>query len=183
MEIAALVLAIMALLTAWRAKGRAEQVSDDLSATRRELLTGQADDADASEELNTLRRQVELLAKGVTIDPLMVREKRLFANVNTDQLAKRLEGSPAAAVIDVRSDGEWASGHIEGALHIPVEQVEKRLSEVPRDGTPMYVVCAGGGRSSSAAEFLAKRGYLNVHNVEGGMNSWRGAVVRDGSAG
>ena len=49
---------------------------------------------------------------------------------------------------------------------------------ITRDGRKLYVICAGGGRSTAAAEFLANRGFLNVHNVEGGMNSWKGPVER-----
>jgi rhodanese-related sulfurtransferase len=40
------------------------------------------------------------------------------------------------------------------------------------------MICAGGGRSAAAAAFLANRGYLNVHSVEGGMGAWRGKVVK-----
>lgn len=178
MAIATLVIAILALVIAWRAQGRAALLSDELSAARRELLSKSADEDDLKGDLTILRRQVELLAKGLSVDPLMVREKRLFSNVNTNVLAERISASKVA-VIDVRSDGEWKGGHIAGAVHIPVDQVEKRMGDVPRDGTPLYVICAGGGRSSAAAEFLAKRGYLGVHNVEGGMNAWRGAVVQD----
>lgn len=173
----ALVLAVVALLVAWSAKGRAAVLQDELSATRRELLSKQADETDVVGELTTLRRQVELMAKGVDVDPMMVREKRLYSNVNTSTLQQRLEEGRPVAVIDVRSDGEWSGGHIAGALHVPVDAVEKRLHELPRDGTPIYCICAGGGRSAAAAEFLAGRGYLHVHNVEGGMNAWRGKVV------
>ncbi|RKY20686.1 MAG: rhodanese-like domain-containing protein [Planctomycetota bacterium] len=108
----------------------------------------------------------------------MVREKRLYANANTLKLAQLLESGSSVAVIDVRSAGEWGGGHIEGALHIPVDELERRLSEVPRDGTPLYLICASGGRSAAAADLLGQRGYLHVHNVEGGMQAWRGAAVQ-----
>jgi len=179
MDIAALALAAVALLIALSARKTASRLDDELRATRREMLTRAADDDDVGGDMNVLRRHVELLAKGATIDPLSVREKRLYSNVNTTVLQKRVESGEALAIIDVRTDNEWSGGHIKGARHIPSEDVEKRLGEVPRDGTPLYAICAGGGRSATAAEFLAKRGFLNVHNVEGGMNSWRGEVSQD----
>lgn len=179
MEYLALLAAALAFGVAWGARGRAARLAEELQATRRELAAKPTDGADLATEVTTLRRHVELLAKGLAVDPLMVREKRLFGNVDARTLGERLAAAPRPAVIDVRSPGEWSNGHIEGARHMPVDELEKRLSEVPRDGTPLYVVCAGGGRSATAAEFLAKRGYLNVFNVEGGMNAWRGKVVKD----
>jgi len=59
-----------------------------------------------------------------------------------------------------------------------VDDIQKRLHEVARDGRKLFVICAGGGRSQAAASFLSGRGYLNVHTVEGGMNSWKGPVVK-----
>ncbi|HEV2387483.1 MAG TPA: MBL fold metallo-hydrolase [Candidatus Acidoferrales bacterium] len=77
-----------------------------------------------------------------------------------------------AEIIDVRSDGEWAAGHIEGALHIPGGDLPKRLAELPHDAT-LHLICATGYRSGIAASLLRRAGFRRVVNVAGGMNAWR----------
>jgi rhodanese-related sulfurtransferase len=74
-----------------------------------------------------------------------------------------------ATLLDVRSDAEWAEGHLPGAVHIPVQQLAQRMGEVPRDhGVVVY--CLSGGRSAQAAAMLASAGY-EVHDL-GGMSNW-----------
>jgi len=77
-------------------------------------------------------------------------------------------------LVDVRSDGEWRSGHAPKALHIPLGEVPQRLREI-REGMPVVVICASGNRSAMAAVTLAKAGYKPVYNFSGGMGSWRSA--------
>ncbi len=79
-------------------------------------------------------------------------------------------------VLDVRTPGEYAQGHLERAVHIPVQQLSGRLSELPTDKTtPILVYCAVGGRSSVAAVLLKTKGYANVHDLSGGIVAWEGA--------
>lgn len=73
-------------------------------------------------------------------------------------------------VLDVREDGEWDRGHVEGAMHVYVGHLKNRLQEVPKD-RPVVAVCASGRRSSIAASILKAEGY-DVSNVQGGMNAW-----------
>lgn len=84
------------------------------------------------------------------------------------------EQVPADAVLlDVREDDEWAAGHAEGAVHIPLGEVPIRLAELG-DVTaerPVYVVCRSGGRSARAVEWLEEHGVAAV-NVAGGMQRW-----------
>ncbi len=78
---------------------------------------------------------------------------------------------PADAVIlDVREPDEWAAGHIEAAVHIPIGQVTARLADIPQ-ADPIYVICRGGGRSSRVSEFLSAQG-IEAVNVAGGMQDW-----------
>ncbi len=78
-----------------------------------------------------------------------------------------------AVLLDVREDGEWVSGHAEGATHIPMGDVPARLDEVP-EADPLYVVCRSGGRSARVAAWLNQNGYDAV-NVGGGMGEWEAA--------
>ena len=76
------------------------------------------------------------------------------------------------AVLDVREDVEWAAGHIEGAVHIPLSELPARLADVPDAQT--LVVCKVGGRSAQATMWLAQQGY-EVVNLDGGMLDWEAA--------
>jgi hydroxyacylglutathione hydrolase len=80
----------------------------------------------------------------------------------------------AVTLIDVRNDGEWATGHIDGAIHLSLGTIGDRVAEVPT-GKPIVVQCAAGARSSIAASVLKARGLDNVVNLVGGMGEWRKA--------
>ena len=72
------------------------------------------------------------------------------------------------AVVDVRTDAEWADGRIEGSLHIPLDQVMERVNEIP---DPAVVVCASGRRSAQATAYLLDQGRQAV-NLDGGLHAW-----------
>ena len=93
--------------------------------------------------------------------------------LDTEQLRTLLETDRVAVfLLDVRTPGEWADGHIPGSLLIPMNQVPGRLSEVPK-GRKVVVVCASGARSAAVARFLAQNGYPWVANYEGGVYDWQ----------
>ena len=75
-----------------------------------------------------------------------------------------------AIVLDVRTKGEFAGGHIKNALNIPVDQLSKDLSKFKDKNKVIICCCASGMRSSSAANILKSQGYTQVFN--GG--NWRG---------
>ena len=74
-----------------------------------------------------------------------------------------------AAVLDVREPDEWAVGHIEGALHVPLTEVPSRLEALPE--SEVVVVCRNGGRSARAVVWLNRNGFEAV-NLDGGMAAW-----------
>ena len=73
-------------------------------------------------------------------------------------------------VLDVREDDEWTAGRIEGAVHIPLGELDRRVSELDPD-RPVVTVCRSGGRASKAAELLSAAG-LNAEVMDGGMTQW-----------
>jgi rhodanese-related sulfurtransferase len=81
-------------------------------------------------------------------------------------------------VLDVRTPAETTHGIIPGAALIPVDQLEDRWKEIPKDKKQLLVYCAGGGRSAAACEFLSQQGYDSVFNLEGGFSSWTGPTAR-----
>lgn len=77
-------------------------------------------------------------------------------------------------VLDVRTDEEWNDGHIEGALHIYVGHLKKRMDEIPID-LHTAVICSVGKRSSLGISILRREGYRCVYTVLGGMKGWQNA--------
>ncbi len=89
------------------------------------------------------------------------------AEVDAPDKAKELISS-GALIVDVRSKGEFESGHLEGALNIPHTEVEENLALFGDDkGKPILVYCRSGRRSGIAKEILEKNGYTAVHNGGG----------------
>lgn len=78
-----------------------------------------------------------------------------------------------AIVLDVRENDEWAAGHADGAVHIPMGEVVARIAEVP-DGGTVHVVCRVGGRSAQVTQYLIAQGRDAV-NISGGMLQWEAA--------
>jgi glyoxylase-like metal-dependent hydrolase (beta-lactamase superfamily II)/rhodanese-related sulfurtransferase len=87
------------------------------------------------------------------------------------ELARLLESASPPLVVDVRTPGEWQAGHIEGALHVPLNRLRRELERVPAD-REVVTICKGGYRSSSAASILAASGHRGVRDVIGGMDAW-----------
>lgn len=85
--------------------------------------------------------------------------------------ARRAAGEPVV-VVDVRSAEEFAAGHIDGAIHVPVADIEAEPTRLPLD-RPIVTACGkGGGRSEGAAAALAAAGALDVGFLEGGTLGW-----------
>ena len=82
-----------------------------------------------------------------------------------------------ALIVDVRRPDEWVSGHVRGAVHIPVDDVaEKAETQLPKDNDLLFI-CAAGVRSGLAAEMAAALGFdkERLYNVEDGTPVWIGA--------
>ena len=85
--------------------------------------------------------------------------------------AKRDAG---AFVLDVRDPDEWNEYHIPGSALIPLDQLETRLSEVPRD-KEVVVVCRSGNRSQPGRDVLKNAGFTQVTSMSGGLKEWKAA--------
>jgi len=79
-----------------------------------------------------------------------------------------LDGS--IQIIDVRTPAEWQAGHIEGSLHVPLNELMERVDEIDTSPTTV-VVCQIGQRSYMAAMYLRGRG-MDAHNLDGGLERW-----------
>ena len=80
-------------------------------------------------------------------------------------------------VLDVREAAEWAAGHVEGALHVPMSDFVARFGEVTEavaDGRRAFVMCRVGGRSAQVTQYLVQQG-IDAVNIDGGMLAWEAA--------
>lgn len=87
--------------------------------------------------------------------------KKLFGigpSVNYKDLMQQ-----GATIIDVRSKGEYAGGHIKGSLNIPLDVLTNNISKIKKD-KPVITCCASGMRSASAKSLLKSKGFIEVHN-------------------
>jgi len=80
-----------------------------------------------------------------------------------------------AIILDVRSKGEYAGGHIKGSINISVDQLATNLSRLKDKNKAIITCCASGMRSASAKNILTSKGYANVHNG-GGWNSLQSKI-------
>lgn len=86
---------------------------------------------------------------------------------------------PEVLILDVRTLEEWDDGHIPTALHIDIQELHMRWQELPEDrDTEIVCICAMGGRSAAACDFLAAQGYRRLTNVIGGMMGYTGETTR-----
>ncbi len=76
-----------------------------------------------------------------------------------------------ARLVDVRSPGEFGSGHLPGAVNIPVGELTARVAEIGAKERPVVVYCRSGARSASAAGLLRRAGFVAVHDL-GSMSRW-----------
>lgn len=100
--------------------------------------------------------------------------KKMFSSapaVDFKQMVK--EG---AVILDVRSPGEFNSGHIKGAINIPVDQLAKQLNKLSDKNKTIITCCASGMRSASARGILKSNGYTHVHNG-GGWSSLQNKIL------
>ena len=78
-----------------------------------------------------------------------------------------------AVIVDVREDKEWNEHHIPGAVHIPLSQLNDRLSELKQyKDSPIITQCKGGMRSAQAQTALKSAGFSKVYNMDGGIQAW-----------
>ena len=93
-------------------------------------------------------------------------------NLNADGFASDIK-NPGVVVLDVRTAGEFASGHIENAINIDVESGSFDSEIAKLDKSVEYAVyCHSGRRSGIATEKMAKAGFTKLSNLEGGIQAW-----------
>jgi hypothetical protein len=95
-------------------------------------------------------------------------------NLSPADFAKQISSMPEAPVLDVRTPGEFAGGHIAKAINVDWNgaDFEKGIAGLDKK-KPVFVYCLSGGRSGSAAKMMRESGFVSVFELNGGMIRWR----------
>jgi rhodanese-related sulfurtransferase len=93
-----------------------------------------------------------------------------FTRISATEAKEKID-SGAVQIIDVRTPGEYAGGHVPGAINIPHMSVVSRKGELDTDKELVFI-CQVGARSALACEFAASMGFKELYNVEGGTEAW-----------
>src|SRR6202522_261617 len=96
--------------------------------------------------------------------------------VSAPVVAEELASAGPPLLLDVRNPREWAAKHIQGSLNVPLNRLQERIAEIPRDRR-IAVHCAGGYRSSIAASILQQYGITNLTEMAGGLAAWEAAQL------
>lgn len=96
-----------------------------------------------------------------------------FESITPQQAKELIQAGEKVAIIDVRTPGEYTQEHIEGALLIPLQTLDKNLALVAGAKSQKVIVyCHSGNRSVSASRILAKNGFTPL-NLKGGIAAWK----------
>ena len=147
---AVLVVAFVAYTRATAAQRAAED------ANRAASRAAESVRADLESRIDILQRLLAKVAAGDDLTPDMIEDGQLWKDVEGDEALRLVqEAKGQALILDVRNPDETAAGIVEGALLIPMDEIEERRSELPTDGRPVLVYCAMGGRSAAVCDHLA----------------------------
>lgn len=104
--------------------------------------------------------------------------KPSYRQITADEAAQMMQEETDFVLLDVRTQEEYASGHIPGAICIPNETIgSEEIPELPDKDQLVLVYCRSGNRSKQASQKLAEQGYTNVVEF-GGINGWTGEIVQ-----
>ncbi len=94
--------------------------------------------------------------------------------ITTSTLHSLVDQGESPVIVDVRSEDEYAAGHIPGAIHIPFYSIGKRYEEISSDkNTPVVIYCAHGPRAWWASFVLRRKGFRQVTTLEGHFKEWQ----------
>lgn len=114
-----------------------------------------------------------LAALSGCVDSTKPPEKAQYIDITVQQ-AKEMIDRGEVFILDVRTQEEYNAGHIKGSTLIPVQVLDKRFNELPKD-RKLLVYCRTGHRSVQASEILVNNGFKEIYNMKGGIVEWTNA--------
>jgi rhodanese-related sulfurtransferase len=104
--------------------------------------------------------------------------KRRYNDIEGEELYRRLALGKPMVLLDVRTSAEYQQKHIPGSLLIPLQNLDRRVEDVPNSGTPIAVISERGQRGSSACSLLAQYDCGPLLNLQGGLDGWPGPLTK-----
>jgi rhodanese-related sulfurtransferase len=100
--------------------------------------------------------------------------------ISAEELLRRIDSGSAPVILDVRSQAEFAGGHVPGARHIPFWRISRRIGElsIPSQ-TELVVYCGHGPRAAVAGRALRRKGFTRITYLDGHFSMWRSAGFRE----
>jgi rhodanese-related sulfurtransferase len=102
----------------------------------------------------------------------------MILEMTVQELATRRQSGSAPLVLDVRESWELDIARLPDVVHIPMNEIPDRQSELD-PSQEIVVMCKVGGRSMRVAQYLASRGFEKVHNLAGGISAWSAEIDRN----
>jgi len=100
-------------------------------------------------------------------------ETSAVGTITPAELSQRLKEPNPPIILDVRTRDEYSSGHIDTALNLPHDELERRLGEIPGNKSSEIVVyCRSGKRAKVAEDILVNKGYKNIKDLAGHWQGW-----------
>ena len=101
-----------------------------------------------------------------------------YQQISQDQARERMAASQNYVIVDVRTEEEFASGHIAGAVNLPLQNIKDTPPALLPDlSQEIFVYCRSGNRSKQASQKLSELGYTNIFEF-GGIQTWDGEIVK-----
>ncbi len=94
-----------------------------------------------------------------------------YGDITIEQAKSLIESKPSLIILDVRTQEEYDSDHIEGAILIPVDELENRLDELSKNDE-LLVYCQTGNRSTNAVNILQANGFTKIFHMNDGITGW-----------
>jgi rhodanese-related sulfurtransferase len=94
-----------------------------------------------------------------------------FGDVTVEEAKSLVESNVSLIIVDVRTREEYDSGHIEGAILIPVSELEGRINELSKE-EELLIYCRTGNRSSNSVNILKANGYTKIFHMNDGIIGW-----------
>jgi rhodanese-related sulfurtransferase len=109
--------------------------------------------------------------------PFVAPTPSVYHEITPEEVKRKLDAGEGLVLLDVRTNEEYAQGHLEGSILIPLDQIPARYQELDTD-REIIVYCRSGRRSGLATRKLLELGFGNVKNMRGGIIAWPYAVVK-----
>lgn len=105
----------------------------------------------------------------------------VMQNITATDMQKITKQTPDTYILDVRTLGEYTQKRIKGARLIPIDQLQRRINEIPKN-RPVIVYCEVGERSALVGRYLDQIGFKSVYNLSQGIMGWqvRGYPIESG---